>query len=195
MKHMQILILGVIPLMLLLTASPVIAQGAQTGYGSSAFYWTQKYDDWYIGPGMYYEMDVIAIYTATNTWTSITYPNGNVRESLVQEGIAEIYEASDTPAPGFTPFTDSWGWSGYIGGLIDTRDFVALEKFFDKDGNASSGSPGGYYTPTWWSPDMERYHYIWRIQGVYEFELWAKDGYWTYTFTANTAPPTVISGS
>jgi len=171
MRKLGLLVVFIVSATLL--AAPVMASGATRGGGTSEFYLEQTYPDWYTGPNIYYGQPVTVKYYATNTWTWIEYKNGDVRENLVQEGYAEIYDQS--------------------GNLIDTRDFSALEKFYDKGGDACTKC-GEWYKPGWWSPDTEWYHYIWRIQGVYEFELWGRDGQWTYTFTAYTAPPTVISG-
>lgn len=109
------------------------------------------------------------VYSSTNIWTSIVYPDGSVREQLEQvNGKADIYDA---------------GPDGTLGTgddvMLDTRTFHAIEDFYDKGGDASSGTPGGYYTPGWYSPNLERYHYIWKIDKVYRFEIWGHGPHWS----------------
>jgi len=156
-----------------LIAVPVMAQGkgAKTGSFSAPFTFTMVYDGsgWYKGPEVYYGEPVTVVYSATNSWTWIV-KGDNVRQNLVQEGIAEVYNMS--------------------GDLIDIRDFHALEQFYDEGGDACT-LYGNWYQPGWWSGAMERYHYHWRIQGVYEFEVWCHDGYWEWVMTAYTSPPTI----
>ena len=156
---------------LALLATPTVALagggGAETGhYSWGEFHWDQSYYGW--GPACYYGQDVRVIYDATNTWT-YTVKEGNVRETLVQNGIAKIYDMS--------------------GNLLDERAFHVTERFFDAGTDVALrhdyGSSVWYEAShNWWNSNLEEYDYIWKIPGVYDYRCWNRSGDWGYGWTS-----------
>jgi len=69
------------------------------------------------------------------------------------------------------------------GNLIDTQLFHVTERFFDAGADASArcenGSGVSYQVSAWWDiPELERYEYIRKIPGVYEYRAWNRSGDW-----------------
>ena len=87
---------SIILLTIAFLALPLVAYGkggvAEQGHYSAPWTYTQDYSGW--GPACYYGQDVHVVYEATNTWTWVLYKNGDVRETLVQNGVARVYDLS-----------------------------------------------------------------------------------------------------
>lgn len=153
----KILVFLIVVIFLLTISTPIYAQGsAETGHFSDEFLYTQDYIEW--GPANYYKQDVHVVYKATNTWTWVEKEDF-VKETLVQNGVAEIYDITGTI-------------------LLDTRPFSVIEKFEDQ-GKDVAKKFGNWWSVSWTDPysdNLEFYHYVWKIQGVYRFEVWNKDG-------------------
>lgn len=156
----RLLVISIAVLILLAMTAPVSAAKPTTSQGqfSASFDYWQSYSGW--GPDCYYGQPVTVHYLATNHWNWIVSSSGDVRENLVQNGIAEVYDVA--------------------GNLIDTRPFQCVEKFFDAGGD-NSVLQGNWYNANagpsyWFSQTMERYHYLWQINGVYQYECWNKNG-------------------
>jgi len=130
---------------LALLATPTVALagdgGSETGhYSWGFFHWVQDYYGW--GPACYYRQNVRVIYDATNTWT-YTVKEGNVRETLVQNGTAKIYDMG--------------------GNLLDERAFHVTERFFDAGTDVAIRHDYGtsvWYEAShnWWNSNLEEYH-------------------------------------
>jgi len=152
--------------MIFVLVSASAEKTAETGhYSWPGFYWVQTYYGW--GPACYYGEDVTVIYRATNKWTYVLNNKGDVRETLVQNGTAEIYDLA--------------------GNLIDTRAFHVTERFFDENADVATrhdyGSSIWYEASNnWWSPDLEDYYYIWKIPGVYDYRCRNRSGDWSYAW-------------
>jgi len=148
-------------------SSVLAGQGAsETGhYSVDAYRWVERYStksSWLAGPACYYGQDVRIIFEASKTWTYVLQ-KGDVRETMVQTGTAEVYD--------------------FYGNLIDTRPFHVTERFFDAGADASArcenGSGVSYQVSAWWDiPELERYEYIRKIPGVYEYRAWNRSGDW-----------------
>ena len=148
---------------LALLTTPTVALagdgGVETGhYSSGEFHWLQDYYGW--GPACYYGQDVHVVYDATNTWTYVL-KKGDVRETLIQNGTAKIYDMS--------------------GNLLDERTFHVTERFFDAGTDVALRHD--YGSSVWYqvshnpySSNLEEYQYIWKIPGVYDFRVWNRSG-------------------
>ena len=167
---MKKLMFVLVILALLVTPTVALAGGggAETGHytDGGTFHWVQDYYGW--GPACYYGQNVRVIYDATNTWTYVVQ-KGNVRETLVQNGTAKVYDLD--------------------GNLLDERAFHVTERFFDAGGDVAIRNE--YGTSVWYqashnpySSNLEEYHYIWKIPGVYDFRIWNRSGNWDYGWTS-----------
>lgn len=134
---------------------------AEVGHYSGAFDWEQDYEGW--GPACYYGQPVHVVYEAVNTWTYVV-KEGDVRETLVQNGTAKIYDLD--------------------GNLLDTRPFHVTERFFDAGADVAIKHDYGtsiWYqvSHNWWDSNLEEYEYIWKIPGLYDFHIWSRSGSWS----------------
>jgi hypothetical protein len=154
-------------ILLLLGPSVALAgQAAERGHYTDPFFYEEDYlDDDRVA--CYYGEDVHVVYEAVNAWTFVVQ-NGDVRETLTQNGTATVYALDD-------------------GALLDTRGFHATERFYDGGGDVAVRHEGDYgvwyqVSHDWWNPDLEDYHYIWKIPGVYDFRAWNRNGEWSYSW-------------
>ena len=159
-------VLGI--LVLLAVPSSVLARwgAAETGhYSVDELHWVESYSTkslWLPGPACYYGQDVVIIFEASKTWTYVLQ-KGDVRQTMVQTGTAEVYDMD--------------------GNLIDTRPFHVTERFFDAGGDASlryeNESGVSYQVSAWWTiPELERYEYMRKIPGVYDYRACDRSGDW-----------------
>jgi len=145
-------------------ALPLVAYGKggveEQGHYSAHWTHTQNYSGW--GPACYYGQDVRVVYEATNTWTWVLYKNGDVREILVQNGVARVYDME--------------------GSLLDTRAFHVTERFFDAGGDVAIrheyGGGAVWYQVSHnpYTDKLEDYYYVWKIPGVYDFRVINRNG-------------------
>ena len=150
---------SIILLTIAFLALPLVAYGkggvAEQGHYSAPWTYTQDYSGW--GPACYYGQDVHVVYEATNTWTWVLYKNGDVRETLVQNGVARVYDMA--------------------GNLLDTRAFHVTERFFDAGGDVAIrheyGGGAVWYQVSHnpYTDKLEDYYYVWKIPGVYDFRV------------------------
>jgi len=155
-----------------LMAIPLVGYGksgvAEQGHHSAPWTYTQDYND--SGPACYYGQPVHVEYEATNTWTWVLCKNGDVRETLVQNGVARIYDMA--------------------GNLLDTRSFHVTERFFDADGDVAVRHEYGggvvWYEASgkWYNANLEDYYYIWKIPGVYDFRARNRNGSLSWGWTS-----------
>ena len=160
MKKKLVLGLIIFVATLLFTTPLYAAPGAETGHFSwDGFYWDQTYSGW--GPANYYGQNVRVVYTATNTLTWVEKET-SVRETLVQNGTATVYDIS--------------------GNIIDERPFHCLEVFED-EGKDLAIKQGDWWNAgySWWDSRLESYHYLWKIQGVYTYEVRSSSGEYEIT--------------
>jgi len=174
-----------IPLLLLMmflmvAVSPVIAsaEGPIAGSGTLTVSQTQYSPPDY-GPNIYYDRAVVLEYILIIHWSSLTYPNGDVRQTLTARGTVDIYDATDLSNP------------------IDTRRCSVSISFYDEEGDASSGEPGGFYN---WGPPyhwdkMERFYHLHQVTGVYTRMAWVRNGVGGGKVTVFTHPPTILTVS
>lgn len=150
-----------------LAAKPTISQGQ---FKADIDYW-QFYQDW--GPACYYGQNVGVHYSGTKHWNWVVSENGDVHQNMVQNGKAEVYEIDASRNPG---------------NLIDIRPFHCMERYFDAGGD-NSELRGNMYKASgnfWSSPSMEKYHYLFQINGIYRFECWNKNGNWSWGVCSGT---------
>ena len=165
MKKWTIVLIAVA---VLVTPALALAKGSveKGHYRWAGFHSEQDYAGW--GPACYYGQDVRIVYDATNTWTYVA-KDGDVRETLVQNGTAQVYDVG--------------------GNLLDERTFHVTERFFDAGTDVAIRRDYGtnvWYEAShlWWSADLEQYHYAWNIPGVYRFRAWNRYGDWRYGWSS-----------
>jgi len=161
-----IVVLAVVALLVIPLTALAKGGGAETGHYSSGFTHMQDYYGW--GPACYYGQAVHVVYNATNSWTYVL-KNGDVRETLVQNGTAKIYDMTGT--------------------LLDTRSFHVTERFYDAGTDVAIRND--YGSSVWYqvshnpySSDLEEYYYIWKIPGVYDFRVWNRSGAISWGWTS-----------
>ena len=178
MSEAKILVL-LLMMLLMVAVSPVIAsaEGPIAGRGTFTVLDTQDSPP-NLGPNVYYGSAVRLNYTLTLHWSSITYPNGDVRQTLTASGTVNIYDVTDSETPIF----------------IETRRCSVSISFYDQKGDACSGEPGGFYT---WGPPyewekMERFYHLHQVSGVYTRMAWVRNGDGGGKVTVFTHPPTIF---
>ena len=153
-------------------AKPIAGSGTVT-------YSYPQYSPPDFGPYQYYGIEVCLEYTITIHWSSITYPKGDVRQTLTARGTVNIYEYDETD-PDNSIF-------------IETRRCSASLSFYDATGDACIGEPGGFYEVDWLSLEkMERLHHLHQVTGVYVRRTWVRNGDGAGKAIAFTHPPTVL---
>ena len=158
----KLMVVMVVLTLLALPSKALAGGGAETGhYVSGTFHYEEEYAVGH-GPACYYGEAIRVVYSATNSWTWVVR-NGDVRETLVQNGTAQIYDST--------------------GDLLDTRAVHVTERFFDAGTDVAVRREYGtsvWYQVShdWKSEDLERYQYIWKIPGVYDFRHWNRSGDW-----------------
>jgi hypothetical protein len=75
------------------------------------------------------------------------------------------------------------------GNLLDERAFHVTERFFDAGTDVAArhdyGSSVWYQAShNWWNSNLEEYHYIWKIPGVYDFRIWNRSGDWSQAWVS-----------
>ena len=178
MSKAKILVL-LLMMLLMLAASPVIASAARPIVGSGTFTVldTQYSPQDAYGPSIYYGSDVKLDYTLTLHWSSITYPNGDVRQTLTASGTVNIYDVTDLSNP------------------IDTRSCSVSLTFYDAGGDACIPMGGGFYDVNWTHSslqNMERVHHLHEVSGVYTRMAWVRNGEGGGKVTVFTHPPTIL---
>lgn len=158
----KIAILGsvlVVVVLLAVTATPVMADGKSKAETLGPFYsqfdyWQPGgYDGW--GPALYYGQRVQVHYVAVNEWTMTRKQLDTdlwwVRQSLTQRGTAYV-----------------WNWDKTT--LLDTQPFNVDEVTI---GEVT-------YLANWYHvysfSYVDKWHYHWRIGGIYHYWGFAKDG-------------------
>lgn len=129
------------------------------------------------GPYEYYGFEVWLEYTITITWSSITYQNGDVRQTLTASGTVKVF--------------DDEGLSHQI----DMRQCSASLSFHDSAGDACNPVNGipGFYDVDWDSlENMERLHHLHQVTGIYVRRTWVWNGVGAGKAIAFTNPPTVL---
>jgi hypothetical protein len=176
MREVKIPVLLLLMLLMVL-GSPVIAsaEGPMAGKDAFTVYDTQCSPP-VLGPNIYYGRDVQLEYILTLHWSSITYPNGNVRQTITASGTVDIYDITDLNNP------------------IDTRRCSVSINFYDEGGDACSGDPGGFYN---WGPPyhwdkMERFYHVHQVSGVYTRMAWVRNEVGWGKVTVFTQPPTIF---
>ena len=162
-------VLVVVLLALLAVPGVVMAGpgGAETGHFSSEWDYVQTYNGW--GPACYYGEPVRVEYHATNSWTYVLW-RGDVRETLVQNGTAKVYDLANN--------------------LLDEFTFHVTERFFDAGADVAIRHEWGstvWYQASgglWTHPDLEEYYYIWKIPGRYDFRARNRGGSWSCGWTS-----------
>lgn len=164
-------------MLLMVMGSPFIAsaKGPIAGRGTFTVYQTQ-YSPPVFGPNVYYNRDVQLEYVLTIHWSSMTYRNGDVRQTMVASGTVDIYDIADLNNP------------------IDTRRCSVSINFYDEGGDACSGEPGGFYN---WGPPyhwdkMERFYHLHQVSGVYTRMAWVRNYVGWGKVTVFTHPPTIL---
>ncbi|MFX1513023.1 MAG: hypothetical protein ACFFCQ_10585 [Promethearchaeota archaeon] len=160
---------------LLVTAS---AGGPIAGRGTFTVFDVQYSPQPAYGPSVYYGSPVRLDYMLTLHWSSITYPNDDVRQTLTASGTVNIYDVTDPENPIF----------------IETRSCSVSINFYDNGGDACSGFPGGFYS---WGPPyewekMERFYHLHQVSGVYTRLAWVRNGIGWGKVTVFTQPPTIL---
>lgn len=176
MKEVNIPVL-LLFMFLMLLVSPAIAsaEGPMYGRGTFTVYETHLSPPVY-GPNIYYGRDVQLEYVLTLRWNSITYPNGDVRQTITASGTVDVYDMADLDNP------------------IDTRRYSVSINFYDEGGDACSGAPGGFYS---WGPPyqwdkMERFYHLHQVSGVYIRMAWVRNDVGWGKVTVFTHPPTIL---
>ncbi|UCE28541.1 MAG: hypothetical protein JSV85_04465 [Candidatus Bathyarchaeota archaeon] len=171
-------VLGIFMAMFLINIVSVMPVSARPTVGSGAF--TASYMKYYppdFGANAYYGDDMCLEYTVTVHWTSITYLNGDVRQTLTASGTVDVYY--------LTNLTNS----------IDTRSCSASLSFYDAGGDACIGEAGAFYEVDW-DPSslqkMERLHHLHQVSGVYVRIAWIRNGVGWGKAVAFTHPPTIL---
>jgi hypothetical protein len=166
MKKQKLLLIIIVLLAMPLSAA-VGDSGFETGdYTSESFHWVQEYRGW--GPACYYGKNVRIVYDATNKWRYVV-KNGDIQETLVQDGTAKIYDMDLN--------------------LIDDRPFTATERFLDVGTDVAVRHD--FMTSVWYQvshhwldSNLEDYQYVWRIPGVYDYQSWNRNGIWRYQWAS-----------
>ena len=166
-------------MLLMLAASPVIAsaEGPIVGRGTFTVFDTQYSPQDAYGPSVYYGSPVRLDYTLTLHWSSITYPNGDVRQTLTASGTVSIYDVTELSSP------------------IDTRSCSVSLSFYDAGGDACIPREGGFYEVNWTQSslqNMERLHHLHQVSGVYTRITWVRNGDGGGKVTVFTHPPTIL---
>ena len=171
-------ILGIFTAMLLVNIVNVMPVFAQPITGSGTFTVSyMQYSPPDFGPDVYYGNDMCLEYMITVHWTSITYSNGDVRQSLTASGTVDVYHVTD--------LTNS----------IDTRSCSTSLNFYDAGGDACIGVAGGLYEVNWTESSlqkMERLHHLHQVSGVYVRLAWIRNGVGGGKVMAFTHPPTIL---
>ncbi len=173
-KKIPVLLLMVF---LIVGISPANASSETPIAGSGTFPVSQsQYSPPDYGPNVYYDSAVVLEYFLTIHWSSLTYPNGDVRQTLTASGTVDVYDATDLSTP------------------IDARRCSVSISFIDRGGDASSGEPGGFYN---WGPPyhwekMERFFHLHQVSGVYTRMAWVLNGVGGGKVTVFTHPPTIL---
>lgn len=177
MSKAKILVL-LLMMLLLVAVSPVIAsaEGPIAGRGTFTVLDTQ-YSPPNLGPNVYYGDNVSLVYNITIHWSSITYPNGDVRQTLTAGGPVDVYYLTDLINP------------------IDTRSCSVSLSFYDAGGDACIPRGGGFYEVNWTHSslqNMERLHHLHQVSGVYTRITWVRNGDGGGKVTVFTHPPTIF---
>jgi hypothetical protein len=169
---------GIFMAMFLVNVVNVLPVFAQPMAGSGTFTVSyMQYSPPDFGPNIYYGNDVCLEYTLTVHWTSITHPNGDVRQTLTASGTVDVYSVTEL----FNP--------------IDTRSCSVSLSFYDAGGDACIRGAGGFYEVNWTSSSlkkMERLHHLHQVSGVYTRLTWIRNGVGWGKVTAFTNPPTIL---
>jgi len=171
-------ILGIFMAMFLVNIVNVMPVFARPMVGSGTFTVSyQQYSPPDFGPNAYYGADMCLEYTVTVHWTSITYSNGDVRQTLTASGTVDVYYVTDLINP------------------IDTRSCSASLSFYDAGGDACIEGAGGFYEVDWTPSSlqkMERLHHLHQVSGVYIRLAWIRNGVGGGKAIAFTHPPTIL---
>lgn len=160
-------VLILLAVMSTLTMAVPIAFAAKPS--TSSFEWWQFYDGW--GPSEYYGQKVLVHYTSINRWVlnkQATNGGWNIEQTLTQNGVAEVYDATTG-----SPFTDSYNVDGLKGSLIEsdlkfrvaetTKGYVDVEKSWYHRNDVDILKVWNYH---WIIPSV--YHYV----GQYHHGEW-----------------------
>ena len=171
-------ILGIFMVLFLINIVNVIPVFAQPITGSGTFTVSyMQYSPPDFGPDVYYGDDMCLEYVVTVRWTSITYSNGDVRQSLTASGTVDVYDLTDLTNP------------------IDTRSCSTSLSFYDAGGDACIGEAGGFYEVDWTESSlqkMERLHHLQQVPGVYIRLAWIRNGVGGGKVIAFTHHPTIL---
>ena len=177
MGKAKILVLLLMTL-LMVAVSPVIASAERPIARSGTFnVLDPRYSPPDLGPNVYYGNNVSLVYNITIHWSSITYPNGDVRQTLTADGTVDVYYVTDLITP------------------IDTRSCSVSLSFYDAGGDACIPSAGGFYAVNWTHSslqNMERLHHLHQVSGVYTRMAWVRNGDGKGKVTVFTHPPTIF---
>jgi len=171
-------ILGIFMAMFLINIVNVMPVFARPTVGRGTF--TASYMKYYppdFGSNVYYGDDMCLEYMVTVHWTSITYSNGDVRQSLTASGTVDVYYMTD------------------LVNSVDTRSCSTSLSFYDAGGDACIGGAGGFYEVDWNSSSlqkMERLHHLHQVSGVYVRIHWVRNGVGWGKAIAFTHPPTIL---
>jgi hypothetical protein len=160
----------------LLLVTPVSSAGIVIGRGTFPSITTQTSPNG-LGPDIFYGHPVELRYSLTVRWISVTYPNGDVRQTLTASGTVDIFDASSLV-------------------FIETRRCTVSIRFYDVGGDATTGAPGYFYN---WDPydpvlmsNFERFYHLHHVTGVYLREAWVYYGVDGGQVTVYTRPPTIF---
>ncbi len=170
------------PLVAILTVAvlPVIVSGAPLRPIAESGTFTLSYPQLSppdFGPNVYYDDNVTLVYNIVVRWSSITYPNGDVRQTLTADGTVDVYYTAD------------------LANQIDTRSCSVSLGFYDAGGDGIIPGAGGFYEVNWTHSsllNMERLHHIHQVSGVYTRNVWIRNGDGWGKVTVFTQPPTVL---
>ena len=170
------LIYGIIPPLLLASLFIVTPAYAQAIIGNGFLNITDvQYSPTDFGPCQYYGFDVKLEYTLTIHWSSKTYPNGDVRQTLTASGTVDIYDVRDLSNP------------------VDSRRCSVSLSFYDVGGDSCIGDPGEFYAVDWNSVEnMEQLYHVHQVTGVYIRQAWVQNGIGGGKVIAFTNPPNVL---
>jgi hypothetical protein len=149
----------------LLVSTPVgtsvYAEAPIVGHGAFTIDPPPEYSPPNLGPNIYYEQSVQLVSHVSVIWNSVVYPNGDIQQILTARGTVDIYDVTDPLNPVF----------------IETRSTYTTLRFYDAGGDASIGTPGGFYRVDWESVEnMEKLHHIYLVQGVHKRLAWVRNG-------------------
>ena len=171
-------ILGIFLAIVLVNIVNVIPVFAQPVVRSGTFTVSyMQYSPPDFGPNVYYGNNMCLEYTITVRWTSITYSNGDVRQTLTASGTVDVYYVTD------------------LVNSIDTRSCSASLSFYDAGGDACIEGADGFYDVDWTPSSlqkMERLHHLHQVSGVYTRLVWIRNGVGWGKVTAFTHPPTIF---